>query len=155
MKLCYATHKCERALRTQRLGAEPPAVAGQQGFGDGFTDAATIFYSFFSKKYPRNSISVNVFYVHFDLTLKKLCGMYKVIQKLFVSYCGFALTLLASLHDQNKSGFFEGPAFNQPIRAIYNLFKELRLAGKKPALEKSHFCFDHLNRLFNTNPRIE
>jgi len=26
--------------------------------------------------------------------------------------------LLAGLHDQNKSGFFGGPAFNQPIRAI-------------------------------------
>jgi len=25
-------------------------------------------------------------------------------------------TLLACLHDQNKSGFFEGPAFIQPIR---------------------------------------
>jgi len=27
------------------------------------------------------------------------------------------------------------------------VFKKLRLAGKKPALQKSHFCFDHVNRL--------
>jgi len=47
--LRYATHKCERALRTQGLGAEPPAVAGQQGFGGGFPVTATIFYSFFPK----------------------------------------------------------------------------------------------------------
>jgi len=26
--------------------------------------------------------------------------------------------LVASLHDHNKSGFFEGPAFIQPIRTI-------------------------------------
>jgi len=25
---------------------------------------------------------------------------------------------IACLHDQNKSGFFEGPAFIQPIRSI-------------------------------------
>jgi len=59
----------------------------------------------------------------------------------------FLSSLLACLHDQNKSGFFEGRTFNQPIRAIYNLFKELRLARKKPALQKSHFCFDYVNRL--------
>jgi len=44
---------------------------------------------------------------------------------------------IASLHDQNKSTFFGGPAFIQPIRTIC----------KKPALQKSHFCFDHVNRL--------
>jgi len=32
---------------------------------------------------------------------------------------------VACLHEQNKSGFFEGPAFNQPIRAIYQVFKNL------------------------------
>jgi len=47
--------------------------------------------------------------------------------------------LLACLHDQNKSGFFEGLAFNQPIRAILKLFKKLRLAGKNPALQKATF----------------
>jgi len=29
-----------------------------------------------------------------------------------------AMSLLACLHDQNKSGFFGGPAFFQPIRAL-------------------------------------
>jgi len=29
------------------------------------------------------------------------------------------------LHDQNYSGFFEGPAFIQPIRAIEKVFKKL------------------------------
>jgi len=32
---------------------------------------------------------------------------------------------IACFHDQNKSGFFEGPAFNQPIGAIYKIFKNL------------------------------
>jgi len=63
---------------------------------------------------------------------------------------GFALhqssALLACLHDQNKSGFFEGPAFIQLMRAICKVFKKLWLAGKKPALQKSHFCFDRVNR---------
>jgi len=40
---------------------------------------------------------------------------------------------IACLHDQNKSGFFGGPAFIQPIRAI----------PIKPLL------FDHVNRLYN------
>jgi len=30
----------------------------------------------------------------------------------------YELALLVCLHDQNKSGFFGGPAFIQPIRAI-------------------------------------
>jgi len=51
------------------------------------------------------------------------------------------------LHDQNKSGFFGGPVFIQPIRAIWKVFWKLWLAGKKPALQKSHFCFDHVNRI--------
>jgi len=46
---------------------------------------------------------------------------------------------IVCLHDQNKSGFFEGPAFNQPIKAIYNLFKELRLAGKSRPSKKATF----------------
>jgi len=32
----------------------------------------------------------------------------------------FEITYLACLHDQNKSGFFGGPAFFQPIRAFRN-----------------------------------
>jgi len=32
----------------------------------------------------------------------------------------FVTSYLACLHDQNKSGFFGGPAFIQPIRAIWN-----------------------------------
>jgi len=33
-------------------------------------------------------------------------------------------TLLACLHDQNKSGHFGGPAFIQLIRAIEKVFKK-------------------------------
>jgi len=54
---------------------------------------------------------------------------------------------LACLHDQNKSGFFGGPTFIQPIREIWKFFKKPWLVGKKPALQKSHFWFDHVNRL--------
>jgi len=56
--------------------------------------------------------------------------------------------LLACLHDQNKSGFYGGPAFIRPIRAIWKVIKKHWLAGKRPTLQKSHFCFDHVNRLY-------
>jgi len=36
----------------------------------------------------------------------------------------FFLPFLACLHDQNKNGFFRGPAFIQPIRAICKVFKK-------------------------------
>jgi len=48
----------------------------------------------------------------------------------------------------NKSGFFGRPAFSQPIRSFRKLFKLLWLAGWKPALHKSQFCYDHVNRLY-------
>jgi len=48
---------------------------------------------------------------------------------------------LGCLHDQNKSGFFGGPAFIQRIRTIKKVFKKLWLVGKKPALQKAT-CFD-------------
>jgi len=50
--------------------------------------------------------------------------IYDVTQNLvetvfFSTFIGKKLSiLLACLHDQNKSGFFGGPAFIQPIRAI-------------------------------------
>jgi len=31
---------------------------------------------------------------------------------------------------------------------FWKLFRLLWLAGNKPALEKSHFCFDYVNRLY-------
>jgi len=37
----------------------------------------------------------------------------------------FLNSLLAGLHDQNKSGFFGGPFFIQLIRTIEKVFKEL------------------------------
>jgi len=43
-------------------------------------------------------------------------------------------SLFRCLHDQNKSGFFGGPAFIQPHTAIWKVFKKPWLAGKKPAL---------------------
>jgi len=49
--------------------------------------------------------------------------------------------ILACLHDQNKSGFFGGPAFFQPIRAIFLETFQIALIGwikagppKKPLL---------------------
>jgi len=45
---------------------------------------------------------------------------------------------------KTKVAFFGGPAFIQPIRAIWKVFKKLWLARKKRALQKSHFCFDHV-----------
>jgi len=57
-------------------------------------------------------------------------------------------SLLACLHDQNKSGFFEGPPSNLPIRPIEKVFKNIWLAEKKLALQKSHLYFDHVNRLY-------
>jgi len=50
---------------------------------------------------------------------------------------------LACLHDQNKGGFFGGPAFIQPIRAI----EKVQYSKSSDWLEKSHFWFDHVNRL--------
>jgi len=50
-------------------------------------------------------------------------------------------SLLVFLHDQNKSGFFGGPVFFQPIRAIWKVFKKPWLAGKKPALQKMPLLF--------------
>jgi len=48
---------------------------------------------------------------------------------------------------KTKVDFFGGPDFFQPIRAFWKLFKLLWLAELKPTLQKSHFCFDHVNRL--------
>jgi len=45
---------------------------------------------------------------------------------------------LACLHDQNKSGFFGGRAFFQPICAFRKRFRKLWLTGKKPAPQKGH-----------------
>jgi len=43
------------------------------------------------------------------------------------------VSLLASLHDQNKISFCGGPAFIKPVRAIYKVFKDLSLIGWKKA----------------------
>jgi len=47
------------------------------------------------------------------------------------------------LHDQ-KSGFFGGPDFIQPIKQFEKFSKT------SDWLEKSRFCFDHVNRLLMT-----
>jgi len=41
-----------------------------------------------------------------------------------------------------KAGFYSANQSNQK-----SFQKARRLAGKKPALQKNHFCFDHVNRL--------
>jgi len=69
---------------------------------------------------------------------------YEVTYEWFWMYC---CLFIACLHDQNKNGFFGGPAFIQPIRTFWKVFKNPWLAGKKPALRNSHFCFDHVNKL--------
>jgi len=55
---------------------------------------------------------------------------------------------------KTKVAFSGRPAFIQPIRAIEKVFKQLWLAGKKPALQISHFCFDHVNRLYVAQGRF-
>jgi len=42
------------------------------------------------------------------------------VNEVFVS---FIITQLACSHDQNKSGFFGGPTFFQPIRAFWKSFQ--------------------------------
>jgi len=51
------------------------------------------------------------------------------------------------IFERSLSGLFGGPAFIQPIRAIEKAFKKLWLAREKPALQKTLFCFGHMNRL--------
>jgi len=62
-------------------------------------------------------------------------------------------SLLACLHDQNKSGFFGRPAFFQPIRAFPIVYRSDWLNKSRPS-QKSHFCFDHVNRLIKCFTRI-
>jgi len=75
----------------------------------------------------------NLIQVYFTITLWKLRSNRKQWK-----------TQIGYLHDQNKSGFFGGQAFIRPIRAIWKVIKELCLARKRPALQKSHFCFHRL-----------
>jgi len=61
------------------------------------------------------------------------------VDKLFVKQ-HIASRLYTCLHDQNKCGFFKGPDFIQPIRAIWKVFKKPWLA-EKPVLQKSHLIW--------------
>jgi len=54
---------------------------------------------------------------------------------------------IACLHDQNKSGFFGRPALSSQSEQLKKYSKSFDCLEKKPALQKSHFCFDHVNRL--------
>jgi len=56
--------------------------------------------------------------------------------------------LLVSWHDQNNSGFFGVPLLSSQLQQFEKFSKSPALMEKKPALQKSHFCFDHVNRLF-------
>jgi len=49
---------------------------------------------------------------------------------------GDSKTFTVGLHNQNKSGFYLANQSN------LKSFQKLWLAGKKPALQKSQFCFD-------------
>jgi len=50
----------------------------------------------------------------------------KILKKLRTTSLNseFSVSYIAYLHDQNKSGFFGGPTFIQPIRAILKVFKK-------------------------------
>jgi len=54
---------------------------------------------------------------------------------------------LACLHDQNKNGFFGGPAFSSQSELFENFSDCSEWIDKSRALQKSHFCFDHVNWL--------
>jgi len=48
---------------------------------------------------------------------------------------------------KTKVAFLEGPLLSGQSEQSEKLSKKLWLAGKRPALQISHFCFDHVNRL--------
>jgi len=52
-------------------------------------------------------------------------------------------TYLACLHDQNKSGFLEGRLLSSQSEQSEKFLK----SPNWPALQKSHVCFHHGNRL--------
>jgi len=56
--------------------------------------------------------------------------------------------LLVCLHNQNKSGFFGGPAFFQPIRHFESFSNYSDWLDKSRPSKKIHFYFDHVNRLY-------
>jgi len=56
-------------------------------------------------------------------------------------------TLLACLHDQNKSGFFGWPAFFPANQGFLKNFQIALIGWIKSGPPKSHFWFDHVNRL--------
>jgi len=55
--------------------------------------------------------------------------------------------LLACLHDQNKSGFLEGRLLSSQSEQSERSSKSSDWLEKKLAFQKSHLCFDHVNRL--------
>jgi len=51
---------------------------------------------------------------------------YLTVNEIFDNFsCDIAIFIISRLHDQNKIGFFGGPTFIQPIRAILKVFKNL------------------------------
>jgi len=44
---------------------------------------------------------------------------------------------------KTKVAFLEGRLLSIANHSNLKNIKKLRLAGKKPALQQSHFCFDH------------
>jgi len=63
-------------------------------------------------------------------------------------------SLEACLHDQSKSGFFEGLAFLKGwlFSSQSGLFENYSdccdwLDKSQPSKKATHFCFDHVNRL--------
>jgi len=65
----------------------------------------------------------------------------------------FGRSHLAYLQDQNKSGFLEVRLLSSQSKQSEKVFKKPWLAEKKAGPPKSHFCFDHVNRLIVSNYR--
>jgi len=54
---------------------------------------------------------------------------------------------IACLHDQNKSGFLEGRLLSSQSKQFKKYSKSSDWLEKSRPFKKSHFCFDHVNRL--------
>jgi len=57
------------------------------------------------------------------------------------------LPQLACLHDQNKSGFFWKAGFFPTNQGFFKTYQITLIGWLKAGPSKSHFCFDHVNRL--------
>jgi len=69
-------------------------------------------------------------------------------------FLNFKKLLLACLHDQNKSGFCGGLAFYSANQSNLKGIQRTLIGWEKAGPLKSHFYFDHVNRLYVTSKMI-